>query len=97
MATIEHTREPVVAKVDTLVDENGYKVDVPDDAALKVATEVEQTVGGTGPTNWWRLGLIGLGIVAAILLALQLMGGNTGTDMIPGTPTAAPQEQTTGQ
>jgi len=99
MATIEHSREPiVVAKVDTLVDENGYKVDVPDDTSLKIATGVEQTVGATGPTNWWRFGLIGMGIVAAILLALQLLGGNTGTEMIPGTPTAAPQsQQTTGQ
>lgn len=97
MATIEHTHEPTVAKVDTLIDENGYKVDVPDDTSLKIATEVEQTVGATGPTNWFRLGLIAVGIVAAILLALQLMGGNTGTEMIPGTPTAAPQSQTMGQ
>jgi hypothetical protein len=97
MATTEHTRGPAVAKVDTLVDENGARVQVPDDTSLKVATEVEQTVGATGPTNWWRLGLVGLGIVAAILLALQLLGGNTGTEMIPGTPTAAPQTQSTGQ
>jgi anti-sigma-K factor RskA len=91
MATIAHEREPVVAKVDTLVDENGYKVDVSDDTSLKIATDVEQVTGATGPTNWWRMGLIAVGIVAAILLALQLMGGNTGTEMIPGTPTAAPQ------
>ena len=45
MATIEHTREPVVAKVDTLVDENGNKIDVPDDTALKIATDVEQVTG----------------------------------------------------
>ena len=91
MATIEHTREPVVAKVDTLVDENGNKIDVPDDTALKIATDVEQVTGATGPTNWWRLRLIGIGIVAAILLGLQMLNGNTGTEMIPGTPTAAPQ------
>lgn len=98
MATIEHTRErveanlaPEVARVDTLVDENGNKIDVPVDAALKVATEVEQVTGATGPANWWRLGLIGIVIVAAILLGLQLLNGNTGTEMIPGTPTAAPQ------
>lgn len=95
MATIEHTHEPVVvAKVDTLVDENGYKVEVPDDASLKIATEVEQVTGATGPTNWWRMGLIAVVIVAAILLGLQLLNGNTGTAMIPGTPTAAPQGQT---
>lgn len=94
---VDHTREPTVAKVDTLVDENGYKVDVPDDTSLKVATEVEQVTGATGPANWWRIGLVALGIVAAILLVLQLLGGNTGTEMIPGTPTAAPQGQSTGQ
>ena len=95
MPTIEHTHEPVVvAKVDTLVDENGNKVDVPDDTSLKIATEVEQVTGATGPANWWRVGLIALGIVAAIVLALPLLGGNTGTEMIPGTPTAAPQSQT---
>lgn len=97
MATIEHTREPVVAKVDTLVDENGNKVDVPDDTALKIATDVEQVTGATGPTNWWRMGLIGVVIVAAILLGLQLLNGNTGTAMIPGTPTAAPETGTTGR
>ncbi|MGN6486663.1 MAG: hypothetical protein ACTHLT_02430 [Devosia sp.] len=97
MATIEHTHEPKLAKVDTLVDEQGYKIDVPDDSSLQVATEVEQTVGATGPTNWWRMGLIAICIVAAILLALQLMGGNTGTEMIPGTPTAAPQSAQPGQ
>lgn len=97
MATKEETRGPVVAKVDTLVDENGAPVRVPDDSTLKVATDVEQTVGATGPTNWWRLGLVGLGIVAAILLVLQLLGGNTGTEMIPGTPTAAPQGEAAGQ
>jgi hypothetical protein len=98
MATIEHAREPTVARVDALVDENGNRVDVAEDSALRVATDVEQTVGATGPTSWWRMGLIGLGIVAAIFLLLQLMGGNTGTEMIPGTPTAAPaSQQTTGQ
>ena len=70
MATIAHDREPVVARVDRLVDENGYKVDVPEDTALKIATDVEQVTGATGPTSWWRMGLVGLGIVAAILLAL---------------------------
>lgn len=97
MPTIDHTREPTVAKVDTLVDENGARVPLPDDTALKVATDVEQTVGATGPTNWWRLSLIGIAIVAATLLILQMLSGNTGTEMIPGTPTAAPQSETTGQ
>ncbi len=80
-----------VAEVDFLVDENGNPVDVSDDTTLKVATNVEQTVGATGPTNWWRMGLIALGIVAAILLGLQMLAGNPGTDVVPGTPTAATQ------
>jgi hypothetical protein len=95
MATIDHDREPKAARVDTLVDETGSKIEVPENSALEVATTVEQTVGATGPTNWWRMGLVGVAIVAAILLVLQMMGGNTGTDMVPGTPTAAPQAQST--
>ena len=83
-----------IAEVDFLVDENGQKLDLPDDTTLKVATGVEQTVGGTGPTAWWRYGLVALLIVAAILVALQFLGGNTGTAVIPGTPTAAPQGTT---
>ncbi len=94
MATIAHDREPKVAKVDALVDEHGSTIEVPPDSALEIATDAERTVGATGPTNWWRLGLIAVVIVAAILLVLQLMNGNTGTDMIPGTPTAAPQGAT---
>jgi hypothetical protein len=80
-----------VAQVDFLVDENGQKLDVPDDTTLKIATDVEQTVGGTGPTAWWRYGLVALLVVVVILLALQFLGGNRATDVIPGTPTAAPQ------
>jgi hypothetical protein len=97
MATTEQKRGPTVAQVDSLVDENGARVQVPDDSSIKVATEVEQTVGATGPTNWWRLGLVAIAILAAILLVLQMLGGNTGTEMIPGTPTAAPQGEAAGQ
>lgn len=91
MATIEHTHEPQMATPDPPVEGSPFQAEAPDDVALEVATEVEQTTGVTGPTNWWRMGLIAIAIVAAILLALQLMAGNTGTEMIPGTPTAAPQ------
>lgn len=72
-------RQPTVARVDHIVDERGNVIDVPDDTALRVSSNVEDTVGNTGPTSWWRRGLIALGIVAALLLLLQLMGGNTGT------------------
>jgi hypothetical protein len=80
-----------VASIDYMVDEKGSRVHVPDDSELQVATDAQPTVGATGPTNWWRLGLIGLGIVAFTLLLLQLLGGRTGTDVIPGTPVSAPQ------
>jgi hypothetical protein len=84
-------RVPGVARVDQLVDENGSPIDVPDDSKLEIASEEQPTIGATGPTNWWRLGLIGLGIVALILLLLQLFGGSPGTDVVPGTPVAAPE------
>jgi hypothetical protein len=80
-----------VAQVDHLIDENGSRVVVEDNSSLKIAAEMEPVVGGTSPTNWWRAGLVALFIVAAILLVLNLLNGNRGTDMIPGTPVAAPQ------
>lgn len=91
MASVANRHEPKLARVDRLIDENGYPIDVPDNSALKAANDHEPTVGATGPTNWWLTGLVALLIVAAILLALQLMGGNPGTDVVPGTPVAAPQ------
>jgi hypothetical protein len=84
-----------VAQVDNLVDERGYKIPVGDDTSIKIANEMEPVVGGTGPTNWWRAGLIALFIVAAMLLILQLLNGNRQTEMIPGTPVTAPQTDTT--
>ena len=85
-----------VAQVDNLVDERGYKIPLNDDSSIRIASELDPAVGGTGPTNWWRYGLVALLIVAAILLALQFLNGNRGTDVIPGTPVAAPQTETTG-
>ena len=76
------------ASVDFLIDENAARLDVPDGSTIRPAMEGEESIGSTSPTNWWRRGLIALGIVAAILLALQLLGGTPGTDVQPGTPTA---------
>jgi hypothetical protein len=90
-------KEPSVkedAKVDFLVDENGSRIDVPDDSGIRVAGEHEASVGGTGPTNWWLYGLIALGIIVAFLLVLQMFSGAPGTDMQPGTPTSAPVVET---
>lgn len=86
-----------VAQVDNLIDERGYKIQTPEDASLKVAGEMEPVVGGTSPTNWWRIGLVALFIVAAILLVLQMLNGNRQTEMIPGTPVTAPQGETPTQ
>jgi hypothetical protein len=79
------------AKVDYLVDDNASPIDVPDDTSLRVATEVEQTVGATGPANWSRFGLLALAAVVLILLVLQWLYGGAGTQVQPGTPTVAPQ------
>lgn len=94
MATAPKTPVPKVAAVDALIDENGSRIDVPDGSELKVAGEHEATVGATGPTNWWLYGLVGLGIVIAVLLLLQLFNGAPGTDTQPGAPTAAPVVET---
>lgn len=85
-----------VAQVDNLIDERGYKIPTGEDSSLRIASEMEPVVGGTSPTNWWRAGLVALFIVAAILLVLQVLNGNRGTDVIPGTPVAAPQTETIG-
>ncbi len=98
MDTLDLKREPrVVAEVDQLIDENGQPMPLPEATEIKATHVVENAVGGTGPSAWWRVGLIAIAIVAAILLVLQLLAGNPGTEMVPGTPTAAPQQQTTTQ
>jgi hypothetical protein len=91
MATADKVGAAPAASVDYLVDENASAVDVPDDSKIRPADEIEDTVGATGPTNWWMMGLIALAIVAAILLGLQLLNGTPGTDVQPGTPVAAPE------
>jgi hypothetical protein len=90
MATAPHVQSSNVAKVDALVDENGSRVEVPPNSSIKVAGEHEESVGNTSPTNWWVYGLVGLAIVIALLLVLQLFNGAPGTDVQPGTPSAAP-------
>lgn len=79
------------AAVDALVDENGSRIDVPDNSLLRTAVGDEPVVGATSPTNWWRIGVIAILIVAAILLALQFVGGYPSTDVQPGTPVAVPE------
>ncbi|MDB5540117.1 MAG: hypothetical protein JWQ89_1844 [Devosia sp.] len=95
MATVDVKREPTVADVDQLIDENGMPIALPENSELEVTGNVEETVGATGPTGWWRYGVLGLVIVAAILLFFQLLMGNPGTGVVPGTPVTAPQQTTT--
>ncbi|HEV7292404.1 MAG TPA: hypothetical protein VGN79_08810 [Devosia sp.] len=90
MATTPQQPAPRVAQVDSLVDENGSRIDVPDGSTIKVAGEEEGTVGATGPTNWWMYGLLGLAIVVALLFILQLFNGAPGTDVQPNSPVAEP-------
>ncbi|KQN76901.1 hypothetical protein DevBK_11015 [Devosia sp. BK] len=86
------------ANVDFLVDEKGSRIDVPPDSAIHATGDAEAAIGGTSPTNWWLYGLIGLGIVIALVLAMQMFSGAPGTDVQPGTPTAEPvAEQVTTQ
>ncbi|WP_423067161.1 hypothetical protein [Devosia sp. CN2-171] len=97
MSDVATPRAPEVAKIDRLIDENAAPLEVPADSALRLTDDVEKTVGATGPTAWWRAGLVALGIVAAILLIFQLMMGGAGTDVAPGTPTTAPDQVQTPQ
>jgi hypothetical protein len=78
---------PETAKVDFLVDENGSRIELPhENEGIRGARDSESTIGGTGPTNWWRLGLVLLGLIALVLLVLQLVNGGARTDVVPGTP-----------
>jgi hypothetical protein len=60
-----------------------------DEAAARLARET----GVQTPMNWRLYGLIALMAVAAILLVGQMMGGNKGTAVYPGSPVAAPQTE----
>ena len=91
MATVsKFPEQPKVAQVDALVDENGSRIELPIDSELKVAGEHDAVVASTSPTNWWLYGLVALAIVIAIVLMLQVFNGAPGTEVQPGTPTAAP-------
>ncbi|WP_439601816.1 hypothetical protein [Devosia sp.] len=85
----ETRQPPRVAQVDQVMDENGQPIALPENSTLEVTREVEETIGGTGPTNWWKRGLIAVGIVVVILLAFQLLASNTRS------PASAPAATTT--
>ncbi|GLQ58050.1 hypothetical protein [Devosia nitrariae] len=90
MAGKDKKGAPEVAKVDFLVDEEGSRIDVPEDSGLKTAAVGEESVGATSPTSWWVYGLVGLAIVVAILFLMQVFLGAPSTDVAPGTPVSEP-------
>lgn len=88
MTTDPRQPDPTIAQVDALVDENGARIELPDDTPIKVAGEHDPTIGAAGPTNWWFYGFVGMAIVIAVLFLMQLFQGAPATDVQPGTPTS---------
>jgi hypothetical protein len=63
------------------------------DPELKAEAEVEAATGVRGPVSWWLVGLVAILVIAAGLLAMHWLGGNTGTAVYSGSPVAAPQTE----
>jgi len=61
----------------SVVDETGARLDVPEDKTVTQAHFGEPTIGATGPTNWWRIGIVVMGILILALIILQLMSGGS--------------------
>lgn len=64
-------------EADYLVDETGAHIGVPEDKVPARAHAGEETIGATGPNNWWRRGIILLAILIALLIILQLVTGGS--------------------
>lgn len=62
-----------------VVDENGSRIEVPDTKTVKPATPLEEAVGATGPTNWWRIALIVLAVLIFGVLVIQFLTGGSAT------------------
>jgi len=90
MASKTDPKAPDVAIVDTLVDETGAPVIVPEGSSVRPTSEPEESVGATSPSSWWFYGVLALAIVVALLLVLQMLNGAPGTATQPGSPTAQP-------
>ena len=89
MADAKTKSAPTVAQVDQVIDENGIPIALPEDSSLQVTRDVEETIGSTGPTNWWKRGLIAVGIVVVILLAFQLLASANRAPVSAPTATTA--------
>jgi len=90
MPTGPKVPSPTFAKVNPLIHDTSTKLDTSEELARTVAEEHDETVASVSPTNWWLYGIIGLAIVIAMLLILQLFNGAPGTDMQPGSPVSEP-------
>jgi hypothetical protein len=84
--------DPDPPKPENLVDEAGHAIEAAEEkiehASLEAATAVEERVGDAGPWVWWRLGVIAVAILIALLLFLQFRGGYTGSADAPAAPQA---------
>ena len=71
------SKEAVEHEINTeyLVDETGAHIEVPEEDEAVQATHGEPSVGATGPTNWWRTGIVVLGLLILLMLVLQVMTG----------------------
>lgn len=65
------------AQVDRVIDENGEPVVLQEGARLGDGPNTTEPLGATGPTGWWRLGLVALAVLVAIVLLIQLLGGGS--------------------
>lgn len=81
---------PDTPLVDRPLEDSEVSAAPPENPALRPADAAEAVIGGTSPTRWWLYGLVGLAIVIAFLLMLQIFSGAPGTDVVEGTPTSEP-------
>lgn len=65
------------ARVDSIVDENGEKIILAPDSALGDGPGTTKPIGATGPTGWWRLGLVALAALVLVVLIGSWIGGGT--------------------
>jgi hypothetical protein len=85
-------REPQTAEQDAeeyILIEEDSQLGLPEDAALRVETAVEEVVHDHGPATWWRLGMIALALVALVLLILQIISGGPPKMPVPVNSSAA--------
>jgi hypothetical protein len=76
------------ARVDYVVDENGSPIDLPRNSSVTSSGNPEREIGSTGPSNWWRIGLLVLGVIVIALGLMQIFGGAPGTDVEPDSPSS---------